>query len=80
MLITLDAPKRFDLCSDIVTASDHHRRAKAIAHMRSEIRREQQVPHSPEDQTYLRVAEMVLDFLEERLDSRSADVSHHAQL
>jgi hypothetical protein len=72
MLDTLDVPQRFNLCSDIVGQPDHGRRAAAIAHLRSVLEQERQIPHSAEDQGYLRIAEMVLDFLEEWLPSHYA--------
>jgi hypothetical protein len=72
MLDTLNMPQRFNLCSDIVGEADHGRRSEAIARLRSVIEQERQIPHSAEDQGYLRIAEMVLDFLEEWLPSHYA--------
>ena len=70
----LDATKPFDLCTSISIESDPIRRTAAIAHMRGDIAKEQEAPHSPEDQTCLRIAEMILDFLEEDFDPRSRDL------
>jgi hypothetical protein len=69
----LDAPKPLDLCTEIATETDALRRIEAIGQMRREIAREQRAPHSPEDQSRLRIAEMILDFLEERFELRSCE-------
>ena len=69
----LDATKPFDLCTSISIETDPLRRTEAIAQMRREIATEQQAPHSPEDQTCLRIAEMILDFLEEDFDRRTCE-------
>jgi hypothetical protein len=74
MHTTLDAPKPFDLCTEIATETDPLRRTEAIAYMRRAIAREQQAPHSPEDQSYLRMVEMILDFIEEKFEPSSCAI------
>jgi hypothetical protein len=80
MNTTLIAPKPFDLCTEIATETDPFRRNEAIAYMRGEITREQQTQHSPQDRVHLRIAEMILDFLEERFESHSCDIGNHISL
>jgi hypothetical protein len=61
---------RYDLCRQVVAEPDPAQRAEVIAHVRSLIEEERRTPQPPENCSYLRVAEMVLDFLEETLNSR----------
>jgi hypothetical protein len=67
-----DSLKPHDLCRLVIAEPDSAQRAEVIAQMRSQITEEQRVPQSPQDSSYLVVAEMVLDFLEETLNSRDA--------
>jgi hypothetical protein len=67
-----DNLKHNDLCRLVVAEPDSVQRAEVIAQMRSQIAEEQRAPQSPQDSSYLAVAEMVLDFLEETLNSRDA--------
>ena len=59
-----------DLCRLVTSEPDPEHRAEVIAHMRGLIARERRSPQSPQNASYLTVAEMVLDFLEETLNSR----------
>jgi hypothetical protein len=61
-----------DLCRLVVAEPDSARRAEVIAQMRSQIAEELRAPQSPQNSSYLAVAEMVLDFLEQTLNSRDA--------
>jgi len=61
-----------DLCRMVASEPNPEYRAEVIARMRGLIAQERQAPHSPENESYLVVAEMVLDFLEEALNSRYA--------
>ena len=67
-----DDIKHLDLCRLVVAEPDPEQRAEVIAHMRGLIAEEQRIPQSPQNSSYLTVAEMVLDFLEETLNSRYA--------
>lgn len=80
MSTTLCASKPFDSCNEIAIETDPLRRTDAIAHMRREIAREQQITHSTEDQRYLRIAEMILDFLEEKFELRSCEIRNRVPL
>lgn len=80
MNTTLNAPKPFDLCTEIATEADPFRRNEALAYMRGEIARELQTQHSPQDQVYLRISEMILDFLEERFASHPCDIGNQVSL
>jgi hypothetical protein len=59
--------KRHDLCLQVVAEPDPAQRAEVIAQVRVLIEEERRTPQPPENYGYLRVAEMVLDFLEETL-------------
>ena len=61
-----------DLCRKVASEPNPEQRAEVIAHMRSLIAQERRVPQSPQNASYLVAAEMVLDFLEETLNSRYA--------
>jgi hypothetical protein len=65
-----DSLKPQDLCRLVTSEPDPEQRAEVIAHMRGLIARERRSPQSPQNASYLTVAEMVLDFLEETLNSR----------
>lgn len=65
-----DNIKRHDLCRLVVAEPDPEQRAVVIAHMRKLIAEEKRIPQSPQNSSYLAAAEMVLDFLEETLNSR----------
>ena len=65
-----DSLERYDLCRQVVAEPDPARRAEVLAHVRGLIEQERRTPQPPETCSYLRVAEMVLDFLEETLNSR----------
>jgi hypothetical protein len=67
-----DNLKPLDLRRLVGADPDSAHRAEAIAHMRGLIANEQRAPQSPQNASYLVVAEMVLDFLEETLNSRDA--------
>jgi hypothetical protein len=67
-----DNLKRNDLRRLVAEEPDLAQRAEVIAHMRGLIADEQRSPQSPQNASYLVVAEMVLDFLEETLNSRDA--------
>lgn len=54
----------------VTSEPDAEQRAEVIAHMRGLIAQERLSPQSPQNTSYLAVAEMVLDFLEETLNSR----------
>lgn len=73
MSTAFGASKPFNLCNEIAIGTDPLRRTDAIANMRREIAREQETTHSPEDQRHLRIAEMILDFLEEKFELRSCE-------
>lgn len=59
-----------DLCRMVVSEPNPEQRAEVIAHMRGLIAQERRAPHSPQNASYLAAAEMILDFLEETLNSR----------
>jgi hypothetical protein len=59
-----------DLCRKVTAEPNQKQRAEVIAQMRGMIAEERRVPQSQENTSYLTVAEMVLDFLEETLESR----------
>ena len=61
-----------DLCRMVTSESNPEHRAEAIAHLRGLIAQERCAPLSPQNASYLVAAEMVLDFLEETLNSRDA--------
>jgi hypothetical protein len=65
-----DCLKPQDLCRMVASEPDPEQRAEVIAHMRGLIAQERRIPQSPQNASYLTVAEMVLDFLEETLNSR----------
>jgi hypothetical protein len=67
-----DNIKRHDLGRLVVAEPNPEQRAEVIAHMRGLIAEERSVPQSPRNSSYLAVAEMVLDFLEETLNARDA--------
>ena len=67
-----DSLKSHDLYRLVVAEPDSAQRAEVIAQMRSQIAEQQRASQSPQDSSYLVVAEMVLDFLEETLNSRDA--------
>jgi hypothetical protein len=56
----------------VASEPNPEQRAEVIAHMRSLIAHERCAPQSPQNSSYLAAAEMVLDFLEETLNSRYA--------
>jgi len=62
--------KHHDLGRPVVAEPNPEQRAEVIAHMRGLIAEERSIPQSPRNSSYLAVAEMVLDFLEETLNSR----------
>lgn len=66
-----ESSKRYDLYRQVVREPDPRQRVEVIAHVRGLIEEERRTPQTPENSGYLRVAEMVLDFLEETLNSRS---------
>ena len=68
-----DSLDRYDLCRQVVAEPNPARRAEVLSHVRSLIEEERRMPQPPETCSYLRVAEMVLDFLEETLNSRSPE-------
>ena len=59
-----------DLCRRVTAEPNREQRAEVIAHMRGLIAEERRTPQSVENASYLAVAEMILDFLEETMDSR----------
>lgn len=61
-----------DLCRMVASEPNPVQRAEVIAHMRGLIAQERRASQSPQNASYLVVAEMVLDFLEETLNSRYA--------
>jgi hypothetical protein len=67
-----DSLKPQDLCRMVASEPNPEQRAEVIAHMRGLIAEERRVPQSSENTSYLVVAEMILDFLEETLNSRNA--------
>ncbi|HZS99721.1 MAG TPA: hypothetical protein VFA40_23230 [Terriglobales bacterium] len=67
-----DHLKHQDLCRMVASEPNPEQRAEVIAHMRSLIAQERRTPQSPQNSSYLAAAEMVLDFLEETLNSRYA--------
>ncbi len=71
-----DNLRSHDLCRQLVAEPDPKQRAEAIAEFRALIEEERSSLQSPEEASYLRVAEMVLDFLEEALDSRDRELIH----
>jgi hypothetical protein len=80
MSTTFCGSKPFDSCNEIAIGTDPLRQTDAIAHMRREIAREQQTTHSTEDQRYLRIAEMILDFLEEKFELHSCEIRNRVPL
>jgi hypothetical protein len=64
--------KHQDLGKLVVAEPNPEQRAEVIAHMRGLIAEERSIPQSPRNASYLAVAEMVLDFLEETLNSQHA--------
>jgi hypothetical protein len=66
-----DSLKRSHLYRAVVAEPDSVRRTEVIAHMRGLIAEERRIPQSAENTSYLTVAEMVLEFLEETLNSRN---------
>lgn len=67
-----DVLERREWCDQLVADPDSANRAEAIDHLRDIIRKERLLPQLPENYMYLRVAEMIFDFLEENLDLRFA--------
>ena len=67
-----DSLKPQDLCRMVASEPNPEQRAEVIAHMRTLIAQERRVPQSAQNASYLVAAEMVLDFLEETLNSRYA--------
>jgi len=67
-----DSLRPQDLCHMVASEPNPEYRAEIIARMRGLIAQERRVTHSPKSASYLVVAEMVLDFLEETLNSRYA--------
>ena len=68
---TIQSSREHDtLWHQVVAQSDPEQRAKGIADVRSLIEEERRTPQSSTNYRYLRVAEMILDFLEDTLDSR----------
>jgi hypothetical protein len=67
-----DSLKPQDLCRMVASKPNPEQRAEVIAHMRTLIAQERGVPQSAQNASYLVAAEMVLDFLEETLNSRYA--------
>ena len=62
--------EHYTLWHQVIAESDLQQRARVIAEVRGLIEEERRIPQSSANYTYLRVAEMVLDFLEDTLDSR----------
>jgi hypothetical protein len=56
----------------VASEPNPEQRAEVIAHMRGLIAQERGAPHSSQNASYLAAAEMILDFLEETLNSRYA--------
>jgi hypothetical protein len=56
-------------CRQVVDEQDPVQRAQAIANLRRMIDNERHSAHSSTDRNYLKVAEMILDFLEETFSS-----------
>ena len=68
-----DSLKPQDLCRMVASEPNPEQRAEVIAHMRELITEERRVPQSSENASYLVVAEMILDFLEETLNARNPE-------
>jgi len=66
-----DSLKPQDLCRMVTSEPNPEQRAEVIAHMRGLIAEERSVPQSSENASYLVVAEMILDFLEQTLNARN---------
>jgi hypothetical protein len=62
--------EHYTLWHQVIAESDLEQRAKVIAEVRGLIEEERRTPQSSANYSYLRVAEIVLDFLEDTLDSR----------
>jgi len=62
--------EHYTLWHQVIAESDPEQRAKVIAEVRGLIEEERRTPQSSANYSYLRVAEMVLDFVENTLDSR----------
>ena len=60
----------YELHRQIVQGTDSAQRANAISTIRNLIREERRASHSAEEISYLQVAEMVLNFLEESPNSQ----------
>ena len=67
-----DSLRPQDLCRMVACEPNPEQRAEVIAHMRTLIAQERRIPQSAQNASYLVAAEMVLDFLEETLNSRYA--------
>lgn len=68
-----DSLATYDLCRRAVAEADPAQRAEMIAHVRSLIAQERLVPQSSENSSYLVVTEMIMDFLEQTLNSRPTE-------
>ena len=67
-----DCLKPQELCRMVASEPNPEQRAEVIAHVRGLIAQERRAPQSPQNASYLVAAEMILDFLEETLNSRYA--------
>ncbi len=62
----------YELHRQVVLAEDSQQRAEAIGILRGLIEEEHRKPHSGMDRSYLRVAEMVLEILEQSIPAPEA--------